>query len=382
MRDAVVDLQLIAVSLVVGVITIGTSSELPSTPTSTTVLDVLLLLPASAVLWWRRSAPVALCTVLVLATSYFDSAGAPAVVALFTVASRRRARPVALLSALSLVAAVAYSLLRPDPAVSWWAAAGGVAVALLVVVGWGTAMGQRRALLESLHERAERAEAEQQLRVEQARQLERTRIAREMHDVLAHRISLISMHAGALEYRSDADPAQVAAAAGIVRQAAHQALEDLRGVLGVLRSSEVSASGTTADVEPPQPSLEDVHALVEECRRAGARVDLAVEVEPTADGPPVTLGRTAYRVAQEGLTNARKHAPGAPVHLRVGGAPGSGLEVRVRNPRGAHPAGGVPGSGTGLVGLAERVALAGGLLEHGWRDGCFELSAALPWPAA
>ena len=108
----------------------------------------------------------------------------------------------------------------------------------------------RRQLVLSLRERADRAEAEQQMRVEQARPHERARIAREMHDVLAHRISLLSMHAGALEFRPDAPPEEIARAAGIIRASAHQALEDLREVIGVLR--EEPADG---DPERPQPTL-------------------------------------------------------------------------------------------------------------------------------
>ena len=109
----------------------------------------------------------------------------------------------------------------------------------------------RRQLVLSLRERADRAEAEQQLHVEQARQQERARIAREMHDVLAHRISLLSMHAGALEFRPDAPPEEVARAAGIVRASAHQALQDLREVIGVLREEPAVNGGP----ERPQPTL-------------------------------------------------------------------------------------------------------------------------------
>ena len=126
----------------------------------------------------------------------------------------------------------------------------------------------RRQLVLSLRERAERAEAEQQLRVEQARQHERARIAREMHDVLAHRISLLSMHAGALEFRPDAPPEEVAHAAGIVRASAHQALQDLREVIGVLREEPALNGGP----ERPQPTLANLPALLDESRTAGMHV--------------------------------------------------------------------------------------------------------------
>src|SRR3712207_3314584 len=108
-------------------------------------------------------------------------------------------------------------------------------------------------------DRAEQAEAEQELRLQQARQVERTRIAREMHDVLAHRISLLSLHAGALEFRPDAPPEEVARAAGVIRASAHQALHDLREVIGVLRDDPCDDATV-----PPQPTLGDLPALVDE----------------------------------------------------------------------------------------------------------------------
>jgi signal transduction histidine kinase len=235
-----------------------------------------------------------------------------------------------------------------------------------------------RQLVLSLRDRALRAEGEQLLRVEQARHLERTRIAREMHDVLAHRLSLLSMHAGALEFRPDAPPAEVAQAAGVVRASARQALEDLREVIGVLREGPEGSASTR-----PLPTLEDLPALVEESRRAGVRVRAEYRVPELGSAPPAT-GRNAYRVVQEGLTNVRKHAPGTVADVRVEGGPGAGLTVEVRNP---PPAGGehavpLPSAGTGLVGLLERVGLGGGRLEHGWTaDGEFRLRATLPWPA-
>jgi signal transduction histidine kinase len=223
-----------------------------------------------------------------------------------------------------------------------------------------------------------RAEREQQLRVQQARDLERTRIAREMHDVLAHRLSLLSMHAGALEFRPDAPPAEVAQAAGVVRASARQALEDLREVIGVLRDGTDGDAGTR-----PLPTLGDLPALVEESRRAGVRVRAEYRVTDLAEVPLAT-GRTAYRVVQEGLTNVRKHAPGTVATVQVEGGPGLGLTVEVRNPppAGTEHAVPLPGAGTGLVGLLERISLSSGRLEHGWTaDGDFRLRATLPWPA-
>jgi signal transduction histidine kinase len=161
----------------------------------------------------------------------------------------------------------------------------------------------------------------------------------------------------------------------VIRATAHAALEDLRGVIGVLR--EGAGNGGP---EPPQPTLRQLPALVEESRAAGMRVRARVDAP---DDAPDVLGRTAYRVVQEGLTNARKHAPGAAVEVEVSGAVGRALVVEVvnRSPVGVR-VGALPGAGTGLVGLSERVALVGGELEHGLdAAGDFVLRATPPWPA-
>jgi signal transduction histidine kinase len=199
-----------------------------------------------------------------------------------------------------------------------------------------------------------------------------------MHDVLAHRLSLLATYAGAIEYRPDAPPEQVARAAGVVRAGAHQALDELREVITVLREDDGDGDGA----ERPQPGLADLPRLVEESRDAGARIQLDDRVADPA-ALPGAAGRTAYRVVQEGLTNARKHAPGEPVQVVIDGRPGGGLLIEIRNPvvngHAARPV--IGGSGTGLIGLTERVRLAGGELDHQAADGEFRLSARLPWPA-
>jgi len=236
----------------------------------------------------------------------------------------------------------------------------------------------RRQLLQTLRERAARAEADQRLYEEQARMAERTRIAREMHDVLAHRISLLALHAGGLEVRPDLPPEKVRETAELIRVTARQALEELRGVIGVLREE------TGQDPPPPatpQPTLSDIRRLVEETRLAGARIDFEMQVEHS-DAVPTALGRDAYRIVQEALTNIGKHASGATAWVRVTGRPQDGLHVRVRNRKPLRaPAGpSLPGSGAGLLGLQERVALAGGTLVHGPdASGDFVVDAELQW---
>ena len=210
-----------------------------------------------------------------------------------------------------------------------------------------------------------------------------------MHDVLAHRVSLLSVHAGALEYRTagDAPPSrdEVRAAAAVIRQNAHLAVEELRQVLVVLRDPATTGTATgaaseaapAAPPEPPQPLLRDVSRLVDEARGAGQRVTARLDLEPLADLPD-NVQRTVYRTVQEGLTNARKHAVGAVVTVDVGLAGGQ-VYVAVANPLPVGvTASEVPGVGAGLIGLAERVRLDGGSFEHGVHDGEFRLAAYLP----
>jgi signal transduction histidine kinase len=372
-RDWLVDVALFAFAAVLGAAVLAeTWSE---HGTLGVVLDVVAGVAALLALWLRRTRPVAVA-VFTLVVSLFSALAAGAgLVAVFNAALRASRRSFAAIVALSLPPVFLFPLLYPtdDPYATQ------VIVGTLltgIVIGWGLFARARRQLVLSLRERAERLEAEQRLHVEQAREAERRRIAGEMHDVLAHRVSLLSLHAGALEFRPDAPPEEIAEAAGVIRATAHAALQDLREVIGVLREGTDGAA-----TEPPQPTLAEVPALVEESRAAGMRVTCRIDV-PGAPELPEALGRTAYRIVQEGLTNARKHAPAAAVEVRLTGGDELVVEVVSRRPVGVA-ATGAPlartGGGTGLIGLAERVGLAGGSLEHGPdAGGDFVLRATLP----
>jgi glucose-6-phosphate-specific signal transduction histidine kinase len=370
-RDWVVDAVAFLLAAGYAVVTAGARVEAGSLPVPAWLFDLDQAVAAlgCAALWWRRRWPVGLAVTLVALSTFSELVAGAMVVALFTVAVHRPPRTTAAVFALSLLAAVVYVLLRPDP--------GEPRLVLLLLgvavqgaaVGWGLSVRHRRQLVLSLRERAAAAETEARLRAEQAQHHAREQIAREMHDVLGHRLSLLSVHAGALEYRPDAPAEEVARAAAVIRESAHQALQDLREVIGVLRAPVG---------ELPQPTFADLHGLVAESSRAGMRVELR---EETAGTVPDAVGRTAYRVVQEALTNARKHATGAEVGVRVTGEPGQGLTVEVRNAAPAAAPNSDARSGQGLVGLAERVTLAGGRLEHGLTaDGGWLLSAWLPWP--
>jgi len=324
-------------------------------------------------LWWRRRWPLGLglASLPVLAVS--SSAGPAGVIILYTVAAYRRWQLAVLVAASQVALLPAQRAIHPQGnSLTAYYLTGTCGAA--VVVAWGMFRRSRR---QAQCERARRAEAEEQLRVEQIRYAERTRIAREMHDVLAHRISLLSLHAGALEFRPDAPPEEVARAAAVIRASAHQALEDLRVVIGVLRDRS-DGQGP----QPPQPTLAALPGLLEETRAAGMRVHAEVRL-PDMAAVPDAIGRHALRIVQEALTNARKHATSAPVELRLDGAPGRGLEINVRNPSPALATGEskIPGTGAGLLGLTERATLSGGRLEHGLDEhGDFRLHAWLPWP--
>jgi signal transduction histidine kinase len=349
--------------------------EWSDTPDWLVWLDFAAGTAAAVGLWWRRRWPVHLALLLVPIGLFSISAAVTGMIVMFSVAVHRRFAVTAVMAAVFTAVNAAFIAIRPEDGTGYWASMAWSTAFLVIITLWGMVVRSRRQLVVSLRDRAERAENEQQLRVAQARALERTRIAREMHDVLAHRISLLSLHAGALEIRPDAAPAEVAGAAGVIRASAHQALQDLREVIGVLRD-DAPADGVP---ERPQPTIADLPALAEESRAAGVKVRLDERL-PDAEVPTIT-GRTAYRIVQEGLTNARKHAPGTVVSVAVGGRPGSGLTIEIRNPWPIPGAVAIPGTGTGLVGLAERATLAGGRLTHGRTpENDFVLSAWLPWP--
>jgi len=245
----------------------------------------------------------------------------------------------------------------------------------VIAFGWGLYLRARRELVASLRERAQRLQEDQQRSAEQAREAERRRIAREMHDVLAHRLSLLSVHAGALEFHPDAAPGEIAKAAAVIRTSAAAALTDLRQVITVLREDCTAGDG------PPQPGFGQLTDLLEESRAAGMTLHAHIDL-PGAAQASETAGRTVYRVIQEGLTNARKHAPGAPVEVTVATG-GETVIAEVISRRATVMTGPAPaapaGDGAGLIGLAERVALAGGRLEHGPNAiGDFILRATIP----
>lgn len=337
-------------------------------------VDVVVGLVCLVLVCLRRRAPLAVAVATALLATVSAVGAGPSALALVSLATRRQWGPILLAAVVNFVGAVAFAMVYPpQQSEPWWVTVTTNIGFLSAVIAWGMYLGSRRELLWTLRARAERAEAEQELRAAQSRLEERGRIAREMHDVLAHRISQISMRAGALGYREDLSVADLREGVAVIRDTANQALTDLRDVLGVLRDGEVGPSHV------PQPTYADLGELVDEARRAGQRVDYTDAVAPDVPVPEAT-GRTLYRIVQEGLTNARKHAPGAQLVVEVAGSPEDGVDVVLTNPLGFGPTS-TPGAGLGLVGLAERAALRGGRVEHGVTDGTFVLRGWIPWAA-
>jgi len=376
-RDWSVDVAAFVVAVALGALTLSSLRHDRANPLTTTqvAVDVAGGLLCCLSLWWRRRWPLGVALVCAVLGTVTASGTIAGVLALTSLAVHRPPRPVLLAAGLWLPSAAGYALYagRTD---TWSVVL--TAVALVVAaMAFGMFVRARRQLVLTLRDRALRAEAEQLLQADSARLAERTRIAREMHDVLAHRISLVAMHAGALEVTPVLSPEKVRESAALLRSTAHQALEELRGVIGVLRSEP----GEEPVLMAPQPTLADIPRLVEETRRAGAKVDFEMQVD-AADTAPGALGRDAYRIVQEALTNIGKHAQGTRARVRVAGAPTRGLHVSVRNPPSlmVETWSVVPGSGAGLLGLQERVSLAGGTLVHGPDStGDFVVEADLPW---
>ena len=314
----------------------------------------------------------------------------------------RRRRPLSLLAAATLDGLVggevsvampfaAYAVARYGPAGrARWAAvglAGAVALAPwqfvsfneglnnVLLVGFlvllpavlGAWVRTRAELVAALVDRAERAEREQQLRAREAVLAERARITREMHDVVGHRVSLMVLQAGAMDMAAG-DPDRVRQLAGQLQDAGRRSLEELRQLIGLLQDDDAPLA--------PQPTLADLEELVEDSRRAGVDVTLTRRGEPREVDP--TVGRTAYRVVQEALTNAGKHAPGAAVTVTLD-VRAEELVVTVLNRRATRAAAALPSGGLGLIGLRERVRTVGGVFRAEPRlDGGFGVEAVMP----
>ncbi|MGW2561351.1 sensor histidine kinase [Streptomyces sp. NPDC001514] len=379
-------------------------------------LGVVFGLIAGSVLVLRRRWPASVVLVSIAITPA-EMGFLMGIVGLYTLAASEVPRRItAALAGMSLVGTLIVTFVRTRQDVAsadfdpgpWYVPV----VSLVMSIGLtappvllGLYVGARRRLMESLRERAVSLEQELSLladRAEQqaqwARTEERTRIAREMHDVVAHRVSLMVVHAAALQAVALKDPQKAVKNAALVGDMGRQALTELREMLGVLRAGEdvvasrvaepvplaavgAAAAAAAAAAAEDGPSLADLELLVEQSRQAGMVVELMVHGEAQVYRPEVE--QTAYRVVQEALTNVHKHAAGARTWVRVAHR-GAEIAMQVENgpsDRGASDAG-LPSGGNGLVGMRERVSALGGVFVSGPTDaGGFRVSAVLPMDA-
>jgi len=319
------------------------------------VLPVLFAVAATVV---RRSMPLWLmCVAFLLLLGFANPV--PALVAVYSHAVHSR-RPVwsSLWGGVYVVTAVLVYREEGGDVVFM------AVLAMLAFLVLGLFLSTRHQLVESLREKAERLERERHLLAEQAVNVERTRIAREMHDVVAHRVSLIVLHAGGLQV-STAEPSS-ATTAELIRETGRRALGELREILGVLREDSAAS-----EPKRPQPEIEDVRELISEWREAGMRVALDSYPSSTQD-LPLAVRHTAFQVVKEALTNAVKHAIGTQVSVRLDRSPHA-LRITVTNDVVSELARLAPQGGYGLIGLRERVNAVGGTMtagldpEGGWR---------------
>ncbi|MEU3018965.1 MULTISPECIES: histidine kinase [unclassified Nocardiopsis] len=389
-RDLVVDVLLLVFVVALGLLSfVGYAADLHPTdrvPLWLLWLDLACLPPACLALWWRRDSPLVVALVIVLMSSLSTAVFGALTVALVGLAVYRPLTQAVLTAALTVVLGLPWVALVPDSTSDSIVTGLVIVILISAYVAWGAAVRSRRSLVERLREDVRRERELREERLTAARVDERRRIAREMHDVVAHRMSLLSVHAGALAYRTDraesgeAAPlkaTEVGAAVRVIRDNAHRVLDELSAILTVLRSGDLT--GDDEDTRPPR--LAEVARLVAEAAEAGEKVSYTADLPEGAE-PGDQVRHTAYRVVQEGLTNSRKHAPGAKVTVTLTGAPGRDLVVVVSNvlPIGRADSE-IPGAGAGLAGLAERVRLDGGRLRHGPSQGRFSLTAVLPWRA-
>ena len=336
------------------------------------VLALVLYTAQAVLLVFRRQYPFGvfwLIFVLAVVTANYTAVGLNGIallVAFYTVAAYKPRRGV-VLAAVTLEALVVLITFASAGVKDWPRAASLLAdSALNAAAGFaGYYARTRRAYLEAAQDRAGRLERERDQQAQLAAAAERARIAREVHDIVAHNIAVMIALADGAAYTAETNPGQAASVMGQVSATGRSALAEMRRLVGVLR--EPAEPG-----HAPQPGLDDIEELIAAVRAAGLPARL------TVTGPPFPLPGSAqlalYRITQEALTNTLKHAPGATAEVRVAYRPGQvELEVTDDGRTGAVPAGGEPagprGGGHGIAGMRERAAIFGGQVSAGPRPG-------------
>lgn len=322
-------------------------------------LLIALRLPAAA--WALSTAAGAVAASWVHSGLWVDAMFNSSLIVLGVISLRVRVRvAVASWCAVVLTGLVLAAAIRPP---DWGSALLDTAVVAALATVAGAAL---RGLLVTRHRLERQRAAAQAARDRSALLQERTQIARELHDVVAHHMSVIAIESETAQYRDPALAPETAASLATIRTGAVTALEEMRRILGVLRSGETG--------NLPQPALTDLPDLVKSIRATGVPVTLRLAGDTAALSPG--RGLSAYRIVQEALSNAVRHAPGAPIEVRVEVGEEVGMWIENAPAAGGAP---VPGSGHGLLGMRERVTMLGGTLETGPTPaGGYRVAATLP----
>jgi signal transduction histidine kinase len=383
---------------VVGDLAVSVAVLAVSLPSGGTAAETALAAAAAVVLLARRARPVAVAGVVLVLTVLSVVVGAPVpalagpLVAVLTVAVQRPLRTSLATAAVTAVAVAGPVVALSDDAGVERLRSPGLAVALLVAA-WalGALSRTRRQTLAALRARADLVERDRDLTVALAVERERSRIMREMHDVVGHSLSVIAVQADAAGAVLARDPAAAATAMSRVGAVAREALTEVRAVIGAARGDPAPGDTAPGDVPrgdsaveggvaegPVVPDLSRLGSLVATAREAGTPVRVEVAGDVGTVGP--ARSSTAYRIVQESLTNVRRHGgPGAGADVAVTVTPDA-LDVVVRSTGRAGAADREPDRvGTGIAAMRERAALVGGTLSAGWASGeVFEVSAHLP----
>jgi signal transduction histidine kinase len=363
---------------------LGGGTDLGTLDPLSVTLVLLQTLPLAVRRVWPAPVFIVTFTALIVQGTFMtDSYSAPlgSLIALFTVAERldrRTSGVLAVLGGLGILWLNVYLNALPR------GLSGLIQTTLAIFAAWvlGTWAKERRAYVGTVEERATRLEAEREQRDAQAVAEERERIARELHDVVTHHVSVIVIQAGAGLRAIEKRPAEARKALAAIDSTGRLALADMRRMLGILGTPTpagemVGAGDATTDPLAPMPGFDRLGELLEQVRATGLPVELAVEGDPRRLDPGIEL--SAYRIIQEALTNTLKHARGATAQVRVRYGTAE-LDIDVTDRGGTGDRGiGVPGeSGRGLIGMRERVAVFGGRFEAGPMPGGFRVSARLP----
>ncbi|MGA9873334.1 MAG: histidine kinase [Rhodococcus sp. (in: high G+C Gram-positive bacteria)] len=382
----------VTVSVFCSLMTFGLATSAEQVPEWIPIIGLLLNLVAGFALIKRHERPWLVLGLAVSGPLFFETDATAALIALYAVAhvvtGRALAIPIVLVFAacgMSLtydafrrrdysVMTMGTTVAKDGPPPEWnvplWIAWLVAAFLVAAVIGLAVLRRTQSDLDAAVHTRDRYAKQSDVLREQAIIVAERTRIARDMHDTLAASLGRISLFAGGLQVNSTEGPEKVANSASLIRQTAHEALDDLKRIIGVLRGTGESPGG--------RQSVEGIAELVHGAREAGTPISLTFDLAPGDVG--ASSSQAAYRVVQEALTNAQKHARGAPVAVALHGTVHDGIRVRVRN----HATDASPsphGSGTGLRGLDEQVRAVGGTFDARPVPGEFLVDAWLPWHA-